>query len=203
VTLVAGAAVALGVLGGAWALQAATLPPPDPGDLVAARAMSWLAGDRIVDSAFVMGKSTSFRSRCARTWIAVDGAREPAVRLTVAGRTQVVPVGRPFVAARGRHVGKPRGPLLARLQLAGCPPVLQSLIAGLVRLPTSTPVGRARLTGRPVLTLRIWTKSGRLTVYLEAGSKRPVAVGLAGPRLSGQARLRMAEPPSPASGGGA
>lgn len=200
VTVLVAAAVAAGVLGGAWGLQAATLPAPDPGNLVAARAMAWLAGDRMVESTFTLGKGLPARSRCSRTWVPADGTRELAVRLTVAGTTRVIPLGRPLATIRGRRVEKPRGALLARLELAGCPPVLESQIAGLVRHGPGTAVRQARLDGRPALTLGIWTRAGRVTVYLDAETKRPLAVVLAGKDLAGRARLRLAEPRSTGSG---
>lgn len=187
------AAVAAGVLAGAWALQAATLPAPDPGNLVAARAMAWLAGDRMAESTFSLGKGLPVRSRCSRTWVPADGTRELAVRLTAAGRTRVIPLGRPSATIRGKRVEKPRGALLARLELAGCPPVLASQIAGLVRHGSGTAVGQARLDGRPALTLRIWTRAGHVTVYVDADTKRPLAVILAGKDLTGRARLRLAD----------
>jgi hypothetical protein len=193
--------VAAGMLGGAWVLQAATLPKPDPGHLVAAQALAWLSSDRIVESTFAVGGSAPVRSRCVPTWLRAGGRREPAVRLTVGGDTRVIPVGLPYLTARGRQAGKPRGPLLARLELAGCAPVLDSLIGGLVRYRSSTAVGEARINGRPALTLRIWTKAGRLTVFLDRASKRPLAVALAG-RLDGRAQLRLPEP-SPATTAGA
>jgi hypothetical protein len=189
----AAAAVALAVLGGFWVLQAATLPAPDPGHLVAARALSWLAGNRLVESTFVVGESPPVRSSCVRTWLPAGGSREQAVRLTIADSTRVIPIGRPYLTVRGRQAGKPRGPLLARLALAGCAPVLDALVGGLVKHWSSTPVGRARLGDRPALTLRIWTSAGGLTVYLDPASKRPLAVALAG-RLAGRAQLRFPEP---------
>lgn len=203
VTVLTASAVAAGVLGGAWALQAATLPAPDPGGLVAAQAMSWLAGDRLVESTFVVGDGPPVRSRCIRTWLPVGSDREPAVRLTVGGRTRVIPIGRPYVTVHGKRVEKPRGPLLARLVLAGCPTVLESQIAGLVKYRSSTPVGLARLEGRQALTLRIWTRAGRVTVYLDAESKRPLAVALTGRDPAGRARLRLTQTDRSASAGGA
>jgi hypothetical protein len=201
VTVLAAATVAGGVLGGAWALQAATLPAPDPGNLVAVRAMGWLAGERLVESTFAVGDGPSVRSSCVRTWLSAKGSREQAVRLTVAGRMRVIPIARPYVDARGKQVGRPNGPLLARLELAGCPPVLASQIAGLVRHGSRTPVGQARVAGRPALTLKIWTRAGRVTVYLDGETKRPFALTVAGRRPAGQARLGLAEPSSTDPGG--
>jgi hypothetical protein len=203
-TATVAAVVAAGVLGTAWALQAATLPPPDPGHLVAARAMSWLAGDRLAESTFAVGGGPPVRSSCTGSWLPVGGRRELVVRLRVAGRTPaVVPIGRPYVTLRGVQVARPAGRRLAQLALAGCPPVLESLLAGLVRRQSSTPVGRARLAGRDALTLRVWTRAGRLTVYLETGSKKPFAVALAGPYLTGSGRLLLTEPSARTIAGGA
>jgi hypothetical protein len=192
--LVAGGASA-GMIGGAWVLQAATLPAPDPGHLVAAQALSWLTGERLVESTFVVGESRPVRSSCVRTWLPVGSGREPAVQLTVAGRTRVIPVGLPYLTARGQQAAKPPAPLLARLALAGCAPVLDSMIGGTVKYRSSTPIGKARLGGRPALTIRIWTRAGRLTVYLDPASKRPLAVTLSG-RLAGRAQLRFPDPSS-------
>lgn len=195
--LVAGG-VAAGVLGGAWVLQAATLPAPDPGHLVAAQALSWLTGERLVESTFVVGERPPVRGSCVRTWLPVANSREPAVRLTIAGSTRVIPVALPYLTSRGQQAAKPPGPLLARLVLAGCAPVLDSMIGGTVTYRSSTPVGKTRLGGHPALTLRIWTRAGRLTVYLDPASKRPLAVALSG-RLTGRAQLRFPEPPNGAA----
>jgi len=193
---IAAALTACGVAGcggaAAWALQAAALPRPASGSVVAARAMSWLAGDRALESTFVIGTERPVRSRCVPTRLPVgDGRPEPAVLLEVDGRRRVVAVGPPYLTIRGTRAEKPHGLERVRLALAGCAPVLQSLIGSLVGLQTTPTVGRARVDGRAAQTLRIWTKAGRLTVYVDEQSKRPLTVTLAGPRVVGRARLRL------------
>jgi hypothetical protein len=180
--------VGLVVAGAAWALQAAGLPRPDPGGLVAARAMSWLTSDRVAESRFTLGDAAPARSRCSRAELHVPGDVQPAVRLELGNVVRTVPFG---PSTHGRTPPRPGGLELARLQLAGCPPVLAGLIAGVVKYTTRTPFKQTRLNGKPALTLAVWTKTGRLTVYLDEASKRPLAVTLAGPRYTGRARLRL------------
>jgi hypothetical protein len=193
---IAAALAACGVAGGgaaaAWALQAAALPRPAPGKLVAARAMSWLTGNRVVESTFVIGAGRPVHSRCVRTRLSVGGGRlETAVLLELDGRRSVVAVGPPYLAIRGAQGEPPAGLARARLALAGCAPVLQSMIAALVKFHATVTPGRDHLAGRAVRTLRIWTKAGRLTVYLDETSKRPLAVTLVGDHVVGRARLRL------------
>jgi hypothetical protein len=185
-------AVAGGGAAAAWILQAAALPRPARGNVVAARAMGWLRSDRVLESTFVIGTGRPVRSRCTPTRLPVgEGRPETAVLVDLDGARHVVVVGPPYLTIRGTEAEKPRGLALARLALAGCAPVLRSLIGSLVGLRSAPPVGRARIDGRAAQTLRIWTKAGRVTVYLDETSKRPLAVALAGRRLTGRARLRL------------
>ena len=176
--------------GAAWALQAAVLPRPDPGNVVAARAMAWLTDHRVVESTFVLGTGAPVHSRCVPLRLpAGDGSLVTAVRFEAGGRKQVIAVGaRTSAGGKGK---RPAGLARVRLALAGCAPVLQSLIGRLVRLHATPAVGRARLAGRELRTLRIWTRVGDLTVLLDGGSERPLAVRLAGRHVSGRSRLRI------------
>jgi hypothetical protein len=190
-------AVPAGVLGAAWLLQAAVLPKPEQGRLIAAQAMSWLAGDRLAGSTFAIGEGRPVRSSCVRTWLPLgDGTVRPAVRLETGGRTRVVAVGPPFRSIGGQPAKRPQGLVLARLALAGCAPVLESLVGGLLRHRSKLLVGRDRVGGEPALTLRIGTKAGRVTVYVAPGNMQPLAVAVDGPELTGRARLRLTRPAS-------
>ena len=185
-------AVAGVVLGAGWTLQAAVLPEPTPQALVATQAMSWLAGDRTLASTYVLGGGEPVHSTCATRKLRFpDGNVEAAVLLETDGQKTLIPVGYPFRTVQGTPARRPSGLALTRLQLAGCPPVLESTIGGLITRKTEAPVGRARVAGRPALTLQIWTKAGRLTVFLAEDSKQPLAITLAGPRLSGRASLSV------------
>jgi hypothetical protein len=193
---IAAALTACGVAGAgaaaAWTLQAAALPRPARGNLVAARAMEWLTSDRVLESTFVIGSGRPVRSRCVPTRLPVgEGRPETAVLVDLDGKKHVVVVGPPYLTIRGTEAEKPRGLERARLALAGCAPVLRSLIGRLVGLHSAPPVGRARINGHAAQTLRIWTKAGRVTVYLDEKSKRPLAVTLVGRRIAGRARLRL------------
>jgi hypothetical protein len=180
--------VSLGVAGAAWALQVAGVPRPDQGALAAAKALSWLTRDRLVESTFTLGDEAPMRSRCRSVALHVRGDVQPAARLELGGLVRTVPFG---PSALGRAAPRPQGLDLARLQLAGCPPVLSGLIARVVKYSTQTPFGHARVDGKPVLTLHVGTKTGRVTVYLDADTKRPLAVSLAGRRFTGRASLML------------
>jgi hypothetical protein len=187
VTVLTACAVGLVVAGAAWALQVAGLPRPDPGGLAAAKAMGWLTRDRLVESTFTLGNAAPVRSRCSRVELHTRGDVQPAARLEIrGGGVQTVPFG---PSTHGQVAPRPHGLTLARLQLAGCPPVLAGMIAGVVKYSARTPFQHARVNGKPVLALIVGTKTGRLTVYLDAASKRPLAVTLRGARFSGRARL--------------
>jgi hypothetical protein len=193
VTLLAAAAVAAAVLAVGWSLQAVALPAPARGSLVATQAMSWVAGTDPIESTYTVAGAAPAHSTCVRHELRfADGNVETAALLRTGGKTQVVPVGYPFRNARGVRVGKPQGVELARLALAGCPPVLESLIGGLIKYRADPPrVGETTVAGRKTLTLRIWTKAGQIAVSLAADSKQPLTVTVSGPKLEGRATLTL------------
>lgn len=203
VSVLTAAAIVAAVLGVAFGLQAAILPRPAHGAVVATQAMAWVSGKQPMASTVTTAGAGTTRSTCVRHDLRFpDGNVEAAARLTAQGTTRVIPVGYPFRTAAGVRVGKPRGLQLARLALAGCPPVLESLLGGLMKYRSSPPtVGRATVAGRAALTLTTWTKGGRVTVYLAADSKQPLAVSVDGPRLQARARLRLLERKTATAGG--
>jgi hypothetical protein len=183
------------VAGAAWALQVTGLPRPDPGGLVAAKALSWLTQDRTLESTFTLNGGAPVRSRCSRVELHSRGDVQPAARLELdGGGVRIVPIG---PSTHGHVPPRPQGVELAQLQLAGCPPVLSGLVAGVVKYSMRTPFRHASLDGRPALTLAVGTQTGRVTVYLDPATKRPLAVTLDGARFNGRARL------TPAGGTGA
>jgi hypothetical protein len=190
-TALTACAVVAAVVAAGWTAQAALLPAPARGAVVATQAMSWLETGRTAASAFTLGGSRTV-SRCrGRTLRFADGNVEQTVELVTDAATRVYPLSYPFRDASGRRVGRPSGIALTRLQLAGCPAALEALIGSVLKHRDRAPaLGDARFAGRDALTLRIWTPSGTMTVFLDAGDKRPLGLALAGRRVSGRARLR-------------
>jgi hypothetical protein len=184
--------VAAGVAGAAWAVQVGFLVAPPHEDVVAAETLGWLRTDSLVESTFAFRGGPLRQSRCIGTWQPLSGGRsELAAVLALDGMRRIIPVGRPFVTARGGHA-KPSGRLLARLRLAGCPPVLASLLGGAIRHPSAPYISHTRIDGRSALALRAWTKGGHVTLYVADTNGRPLAVAVVGPGVSGRARLQVA-----------
>lgn len=196
VSLLTAGAVGVAVCAAGWSLQAAALPAPAQGAIVATQAMSWVAGSRPIESTVTIAGSAPVRSSCVLQKLRfADGDVENAALLRAGGTTRVVPVGYPFRDASGKRVGKPQGAQLVRLALAGCPPVLESLLGGLIKYRAKPPrVHDATVAGRKALTLRIWTKAGQVTVYLAADSKEPLQVAVSGSHLTGHATLKVLDP---------
>ena len=193
VSLLTAGGVGVAVLAAGWSLQAAALRAPAHGAIVATQAMSWLTGSRPIESTVTIAGSAPVQSRCVLHKLRfADGNVENAALLRTGGTTRVIPVGYPFRDASGKRVGKPAGVQLVRLALAGCPPVLESLLGGLIKYRAKPPrVYDATVAGRTALALKIWTKAGQVTVYLAAGSKEPLQVTVTGSRLTGRATLKV------------
>lgn len=193
VTLLTAAAVCVAVLGAGWTVQTALLLEPAEGKVIATKAMAWVSGPKPVSSTVVTGSAPPVRSTCTRGTIRFpDGNVETTAHLTSGGVTTVVPIGYPFRQADGTRLGPPQAGTLVRLALAGCPPALDSLLGGLLKFASKPPVaGHAVLSGRAVRTLVVGTKAGRVTVYLDAGSKRPLAVSVSGREISAHSRLTI------------
>lgn len=190
VTLSTACAVVAVVVAAGWGAQAMLLPAPARGAVVATKAMTWLSAGRTSESVFTLGSDPT-HSRCRdRTLRFADGNVEQAAVLDTGDGPRLFPLSYPFRDAHGRHVGRPAGLALTRLQLAGCPAALTALIGTVLAHTDRAPApAHGRFGGHRALTLKIWTASGTMTVFLDASGKRPLGLELAGPVLSGRSRL--------------
>jgi hypothetical protein len=190
VTVAVASAVGFATLAGGWALQAALLPPPERGDVVAARAVSWLVAYRLVESTFRIGDAPPVHGRCLQFPL-LGGLAGRGLILRLDNGLSVIESGPHELRVEGATRSEPRGLPITQLELAGCPPVLVSRIAGLVQSHSSVHVERSFVAGRPALALRVPTTLNRIVIYLAPKTYRPIGVSVTSGRFSGLARIRL------------
>lgn len=187
VPVLVGAGIGAAVLTGSWALQTATLPPPQPGNAAGARAVAWLLRHRLVESTLLVGGRV-VHGRCLQTWL-------PGRHGSVRGALLQLDDGVTVLDAPGRTLDsepwEPRWLAAAQLVLGGCSRILGSRIAQLVQHHPGVRVARVFAAGRPALALHVPMPGTRLTVFLAARTDRPVALRATGPRFSARSRLRF------------
>jgi hypothetical protein len=182
-------ALAAGLAGAAFGLQAMALPRPTESQLVVAKTMRWLTAQKAVEGrAIVQGRT--FSSLCVD---ALVGPHHVHGSLLVTAHERIVDTR--LAAFRvGRTLREEDGPgLSTKAVLAGCPRALEQRLGRLLdyRVPVSTE--RAVLDGLPVLKLAFARRSSRLLLLVRPRSFVPVAVRIAGKRR-GWTRLAPAEP---------
>ena len=192
VTLFVACAVGLATFAGGWAVQAASLPPPEKADRVAARAVEWLLRYRLVESSFRIGRSSLLQGRCLESWFPSSGGRaDRGTLLQLDDGVTIVAVPSRHLEIDGAPKGAPHGLPLAQLELAGCPRVLAPLLGALVQSGRSVHVSRAFAVGRPALAVRIPSARARIVLYLAPTTDRPIAVSLTSRSYSGRGRIRL------------
>jgi hypothetical protein len=192
VTLLVACAVGLATFVGGWAVQAASLPPPEKGDRVAARAVAWLLRYRLVESSFRIGRGPVLHGRCLEGWFPSAGGRvDRGTLLRLDDGVSLVAVAPHDLEIDGAPDGEPHGLPLAQLELAGCSRVLAPLLGGLVQSGRSVRVAPAFAAGRAALAVRIPTARTRIVLYLAPKTDRPIAVAVSGERYAGRGRIRL------------
>ena len=192
VTLLVACAVGLATFAGGWAVQAASLPPPERSDRVAAHAVAWLLRFRLVESSFRIDGGRVVHGRCLDGWFpSRGGGADRGTLLRLDDGVSIVSVPPHSLDVDGAPGGEPRGLPLAQLELAGCPRVLAPLLGGLVQSGRRVRVTRAFAAGRPALAVRIPTTRTRIVLYLTPKTDRPIAVSVTTGRDSGRGRLRL------------
>lgn len=187
ITAVVASAVGLATLAGAWAVQAASLPPPERSDVVAARAVSWLVDYRLVESRFRIGNGPLVDGRCLQFALR-DSVVNRGFILRLDDGVSLVELRPHQFWVEGTRT-EPRGLPLTQLELAGCSPVLVTRIGRLIQSRAGVRVERSFAAGRPALALRVPTPSGLMVVYLAPRTYRPIAVSVTGRHFSGFARI--------------
>lgn len=192
VTLLVACTVGLATFTGGLAVQAASLPPPERSDRVAARAVAWLLRYRLVESSFRLDGGPVVHGRCLEGWFPSTGGRvDRGTLLRLDDGVSLVSVPPHSLEIDGAPGGEPRGLPLAQLELAGCPRILAPFLGGLAQSSRRVHVTPAFAAGRPALAVRIPTARTRIVLYLAPKTDRPIAVSVTSSRRSGRGRIRL------------
>jgi hypothetical protein len=193
VTLLVAAAVGAAALGTGWTVQAASLPAPERGALVVARASTWLSRYRLVDSEFAVGGRPPVHAQCLEGWF-------PPGRTAGARRGTMLHFGRhgTVAALEGRKLAvlgmaRPEAPqlALAQLELGGCSRLLSHAIETDLQSLRRIRVERATVADRPALRFVVPLKLGRIVMYVTPRTYRPIALSLTLGALHGRSLLRL------------
>jgi hypothetical protein len=167
------------VTASAWALEASTLPAPEPGDLAALNATTGLAKYRYVQSSLRANGASVLQARCLTGWFPRRGEL-----LRLGPGTTIADLGGHRLDVDG-HLGADP---VAYLLLAGCPTVLGRTIDRLLQAGAKTKVTRTWFT-RPAISIRIADKTAFLTLYLMPKRDVLLGVGVVGPKVEGLSRI--------------
>lgn len=181
------------MLGVSWTVQAAALPAPERGDLIAARAASWLSRYRLVESAFAIDGAPAIHAGCLQGWFPASlGQSDPGTVLHFGRRHATIAAlaGHKLSVTGVRHRERPRT-ALALLELAGCARVLGHDIAALLQTQAKVHIERATVTDQPAIGIRVPVKHGRMVVYVTPRTYRPIAVSLTDANVTGRSRIRL------------
>lgn len=192
-TLFVALATGSAVLGMGWGVQAAVLPLPRRGALVASHTAAWLLRYRLVESTFSIGKGPAVPATCTETWFrSPDGLADRGVVLRM-GK------GRGIVTLRPRHldvIGAPRGQARwvprAELELAGCSRLLADQIVAAVQSAHKPRLTAPVESGRALLALHLRSAPLKLVVLVARLTDRPVGLEVAGRTYVGRSVLRLA-----------
>jgi hypothetical protein len=168
------------VTASAWALEAAALPAPEPGDLAALTATAHLEQFRYVESSLRANGAGRVRARCLSGWFPHRGEM-----LRLGPATTIADLGGHRLDVDGPLEADP----VAYLLLAGCPTVVGRTVDRLLQAGATTSATRTWFT-RPAIAVTIPDRTAVLTLYLTP--HRDVLLGLrvVGPRVDGLSRVQ-------------
>lgn len=181
----------------AWGLQAATLPRPTRGQLLAADAARWLTHYRRSAGVERLDGRRPVRTSCVQPWSPPYGLgpiqHGSALELSDGER---VLASRPHIGVLGppRPAESSFVPLV-QLELAGCPHVLAARIAAVLAAHREVGVWRASVLGRPSLALRLHTRLSEILLYVTPRTHEPFAARINAPNVSGFGSFRLLEVP--------
>ena len=173
-----------------WALQSASLTPPEPADRVAANASAWLYQYRMVVDVFHFDHRRK-KGACLRGWFPGPNGKKTRASLLSLRRGPVLRVSDNrrlslAVERRGRHVP---GRILA---LAGCSGELLRVLAAAAQSGGHLTTERSYAANQPTIALELkHGKKERLTLYVSPRLYRPLVAIVATDGHEATARLYL------------
>ena len=184
VTLGVAGVVVAGVLGAGWLVQRTALPSPAPSTLAAVRAATWLQRYRLVDSTFSIGGGPAVHGQCLQDWFQTGGHRNRGAALRLDDGFVLLAVQPHTLVSKGGSAAERSLSPLVLMELGGCPRVLAR------RLDTLAQEHRGMTLANGALTFAL--KATRLTLTLEPGTGKPLALRVVTRGTEGTSQLRFA-----------
>ena len=188
------AALLVAVVGAAaWGLQAATLPRPTRGQLLAADAARWLTLYRRSAGVERLDGRRALRSTCIQGWFPPygTGQLEHGAALELGDGERVLAVEHHLGVLGPPPTPEPRFAPLVELELAGCPHVLAMRIDAVLAAHRGVGVWRTSVLARPVVALRLHTRLSEILLYVAPRTREPIAVRVNAPGVSGFGSFRL------------
>ena len=180
---VAGALVAA-VLGAGLLVQKAALPSPSPATLAAVRAATWLQRYRLVESTFSIGGGPAVHGQCLQDWFNAGGRRSRGAALQLDDGFVLLAVQPHTLVSRGGSAAERSLSPLVLMELGGCPRVLAR------RLDTLAQQHRGVTLAHDTLTFAL--KATRVSLTLDHGTGKPLALRVVSRGARGASRIRFA-----------
>jgi len=184
VTLGVAGVVVAAVLGAGWLMQKTALPSPAPATLAAVRAATWLQRYRLVDSTFSIGGGPTVHGQCLQDWFQTGGRRNRGAALQLDDGFVLLAVQPHTLVSRGGSAAERSLSPLVLMELGGCPHVLAR------RLDTVAQQHRGVTLADGALTFAL--KATRVTLTLEPGTGKPLALRVVTRDTEGTSRIRFA-----------
>ena len=182
VTLGVAAAVVAAVVGTGFLVQRTALKTPSAATLAALRAGTWLERYRLVDSTITLDGRV-VHGRCLQDWVEVAGRRRRGAVLRLDDGYVLLAVPPHTLSATGGSPQTQASSPLVLMELAGCPRVLARRVQTLAQQRR----GLTYVHDRLGFTL----KGTRVTLTLEPGTGRPLAIALVASTERGESRIRF------------
>jgi hypothetical protein len=184
VTLGVAGVVVAAVLGAGWLVQRTALPSPAPATLAAVRAATWLQRYRLVDSSFSIGGGPVVHGQCLQDWFQTGGRRNRGAALRLDDGFVLLAVQPHTLVSRGGSTAERSLSPLVLMELGGCPRVLAR------RLDTVAQQHRGVTLANNALTFAL--KATRVTLTLEPGTGKPLALRVVTRDTEGTSHIRFA-----------
>jgi hypothetical protein len=196
-TLLPAAVLVAAVGAAAWGLQAATLPRPTSGQLLAADAARWLTHYTRSTGVERLDGRRAVHSVCVQPWSPPygTGILRHGAALQLSDGEHLLSFGEHIAVLGPVRWSEPSFEPLVQLELAGCPHLLAGRVAAVLAAHRKVGMWHASVLGRPAIVLRLHTRLSEILLYVTPRKHRPIAVRVNAPNASGFGSFRLARQP--------